>query len=132
MESLKKMKKFNTINMIPFIDILLVLLTIILTTSTFIVQGKIKLDLPESKTVTREEIPSALTISVDKSETIYLNHNPVTKNKLEQKLKFTDMETPVLMKIDKSVSFQTFLSVLEIIKKYQLNNLSISARESNT
>ena len=40
-----KEKEFDYINVIPFIDIMLVLLTIILTTSTFIAQGAVPVEL---------------------------------------------------------------------------------------
>ena len=40
------MKKFDQINVIPFIDIMLVLLAIVLTSASFISQGKIPVTPP--------------------------------------------------------------------------------------
>lgn len=39
-------KEFDYINMIPLIDVMLVLLTIVLMTSTFIMGGMIRVELP--------------------------------------------------------------------------------------
>ncbi len=40
------MKRFDQINVIPFIDIMLVLLAIVLTTATFISQGRLDINVP--------------------------------------------------------------------------------------
>ena len=42
------MKRMDQINVIPFIDIMLVLLAIVLTTATFIVEGRLEIRLPEA------------------------------------------------------------------------------------
>ena len=41
-------KEFDYLNVIPLVDVMLVLLTIVLTTSTFIATGGIKVDLPKT------------------------------------------------------------------------------------
>ena len=40
------MKPLSQINVIPFIDVMLVLLAVVLTTATFVAQGKIPVSLP--------------------------------------------------------------------------------------
>ena len=42
-------KEFDYMNVIPLVDVMLVLLTIVLTTSTFIATGAIKVELPGVK-----------------------------------------------------------------------------------
>ena len=42
------MKPMAQINVIPFIDIMLVLLAVVLTTATFVAQGRIPVALPEA------------------------------------------------------------------------------------
>ena len=53
-------KEFDYINMIPLIDVILVLLTIVLMTSTFIMGGMIRVELPrvsgEQEAVARDTI----------------------------------------------------------------------------
>lgn len=43
-------KEFDYLNVIPLVDVMLVLLTIVLTTSTFIATGGIKVELPKAST----------------------------------------------------------------------------------
>jgi len=60
------MKKFDTINVIPFIDIMLVLLTIVLTTASFIDQGKIEVEVPQSQSkslIQAQDLTTLITIT---------------------------------------------------------------------
>jgi biopolymer transport protein ExbD len=42
------MKPLSQMNVIPFIDVMLVLLAVVLTTATFVAQGKIPVALPSA------------------------------------------------------------------------------------
>ena len=56
------------LNIVPFIDIMLVLLCIVLSVSTFIAQGSIKVTLPESSTQSsgeNHEKPALLEVGSD-------------------------------------------------------------------
>lgn len=50
-----RLHRKDGLNVVPFIDIMLVLLAIVLSISTFIAQGKIKLDLPEASSATPQK-----------------------------------------------------------------------------
>jgi len=54
-------KEFDYINVIPLVDVMLVLLTIVLTTSTFIATGALRVELPKA-TKSPAEIAKTLTI----------------------------------------------------------------------
>lgn len=49
------MPKKEGLNVIPLIDIMLVLLAIVLSVSTFIAQGSIKIDLPNSESAEKSK-----------------------------------------------------------------------------
>ena len=49
------MPKKEGLNVIPLIDIMLVLLAIVLSISTFIAQGNIKIDLPNSESAEKKQ-----------------------------------------------------------------------------
>ncbi|XNZ27661.1 biopolymer transporter ExbD [Helicobacter pylori] len=53
---MKSIRRGDGLNVVPFIDIMLVLLAIVLSVSTFIAQGKIKVSLPNAKNA--EKIPA--------------------------------------------------------------------------
>ena len=80
-----KMKKFDSMNVIPFIDIMLVLLTIVLTFSTFIAEGKIELKLPTATTATNKDT-KFVEILIDKNNKIKLNSKEIAVDILKQDL----------------------------------------------
>ena len=73
------MKRFENINVIPFIDIMLVLLAIVLTTATFIVEGKLDIRLPESKSQAKLDQPDRRELAIHENETLYLDSEPVAR-----------------------------------------------------
>jgi biopolymer transport protein ExbD len=122
------MKRFDQVNVIPFIDIMLVLLAIVLTTASFISQGKITLDLAEADhTETLTDLES-VEIAINADEQIFFNHKAVDKASLNKQLRSLVRETPVVLYVDRSVRFERFVSVIDLLKANRLETLSIVAR----
>ncbi len=122
------MKRIDTVNVIPFIDIMLVLLAIVLTTATFISQGKISLDLPEAEhTETLTDEPR-VEIAIDAREQIFFNQIAVDAETLAGQLGTLTRRTPVVLYVDKSVRFDRFVKVIDLLKANKLEKLSIVAR----
>jgi biopolymer transport protein ExbD len=122
------MKRIDTVNVIPFIDIMLVLLAIVLTTATFISQGKISLDLPEAEhteTLTDEE---GVEIAIDAQEQLFFNQTLIDTESLAERLGSLTRKTPVVLYVDKSVRFERFVKVIDLLKANKLEKLSIVAR----
>jgi biopolymer transport protein ExbD len=122
------MKRIDTVNVIPFIDIMLVLLAIVLTTATFISQGKISLDLPKaehSETLTDEQ---SVEIAIDDQEQLFFNQTAVDASSLGEQLASVSQETPVVLYVDKSVRFDRFVTVIDLLKANKLERLSIVTR----
>ena len=63
---------FDKLNVIPLVDIMLVLLTIVLTTSTFIVSGNIPVDLPRASQKSAGAIESQI-IEIDREGQVFFN-----------------------------------------------------------
>jgi len=127
------MKAFDQINVIPFIDIMLVLLAIVLTTATFISQGLIDVTVPEAETA--EAIsPSdnkAIEIAIDADKNIYFADQKVTKQQLEQKLQVLSKTTAITLRVDEVATFKQFVLIVDLLKKYHLDKLSILTRKKN-
>ncbi|MEJ2395290.1 MAG: TonB system transport protein ExbD [Candidatus Thiodiazotropha sp.] len=122
------MKRIDTVNVIPFIDIMLVLLAIVLTTATFISQGKISLDLPKAEhteTLTDEQ---SVEIAIDDQEQLFFNQTAVDASSLGEQLASVTQETPVVLYVDKSVRFDRFVTVIDLLKANKLERLSIVTR----
>jgi biopolymer transport protein ExbD len=124
------MKRIDTVNVIPFIDIMLVLLAIVLTTATFIYQGKITLDLPEADHAESLSDAQGVEIAINADQQIFFNQSTVDKQGLRERLGSLSRKTPVVLYVDKSVPFERFVTVIDLLKANQLEKLSIVARGS--
>ncbi|RXJ69712.1 hypothetical protein CRV08_03125 [Halarcobacter ebronensis] len=119
-----KIKKFDSMNVIPFIDIMLVLLTIILTFSTFIAQGRLQLQLPKS--TTSEQVNLKLKeLTIDKNGVITFEKELVSLENLKEKLMPLSKQTNISIRADENTPFKTFVYVIGIFKELNLEKISI-------
>jgi len=117
-------KEFDYINVIPFIDIMLVLLTVVLTSSTFIAQGTIPLDLPRV-TNSQSETLKTLSIEIDRTGGIFMNASPLSLLDLKGYIRQYNRETPVLIRADRELRLQVFVDVIDIVKDTGFRNISL-------
>lgn len=122
------MKRIDQVNVIPFIDIMLVLLAIVLTTATFISQGRIPLELPEAENTEAMSIEKGVEIAVDKDGGIFFNQSPIGTDGLAERLAALDKGTPVVLYVDRSARFASFVTIVDLLKANQMEKLSIVAR----
>ena len=121
-------KSFDYINVIPLVDVMLVLLTIVLTTSSFIASGMIPMDLPKAQR-SAGEILKTQTIEIDRAGEIYLNSRPVSLEELKIDLGTMNKNVPVLIRADRSIILQNFVSVLDVIKELEFTRISLQTEE---
>jgi len=125
------MKRFDQINVIPFIDIMLVLLAIVLTTASFIAQGKIPLELPLAESsAPLEHIERSLEIAIDKDGIIHFDGEVIHRHALDRRLATLPPETNLLLRVDAAARFDAFVLVVDGLKKHQLNRLTIVTRQA--
>ncbi len=112
-------KEISEINMTPFVDIVLVILIIFMATATFIVEGKIPLNLPKAETSEAKEIKeSKIEISIKKDGTIYINGNKILKNQIEKQLEeLKKKDTVVILRADKDTPFENIVFVVDKCRK---------------
>jgi biopolymer transport protein ExbD len=125
----KARKRFDEINVIPFIDIMLVLLVMVLTTATFVNQGIIPIELPDAKAAKKEDNKKEVTIYIDAKGDIFFEKEKVNLKTLEEKLSSVDKEQAVLLRSDKESKFQDFVSVMDILKRLNHEQLFIITKE---
>jgi biopolymer transport protein ExbD len=125
------MKKFDSINVIPFIDIMLVLLAIVLTTATFINNGQLDINLPEAATGSSEDSTEKTEIAIDEQSVLYLNGAVVTIEQLKAQLARFPDSTAILLRIDESVPFSLFVSVVDLLKQLMLENVSVLTQKTS-
>jgi biopolymer transport protein ExbD len=119
------MKPLSQMNVIPFIDVMLVLLAVVLTTATFVAQGKIPVELP-SATQT-ESLPDgqSLELTIDAVGQIYLEDKAITISQLDEQLVDVGAEAQLLLRVDEATAFRHFVAVVDLFKARGMENLSI-------
>jgi len=125
----KAKKRFDEINVIPFIDIMLVLLVMVLTTATFIKQGIIPVDLPEAKESKQEDIKKEVTVYVNAQGEMFFEKEKVSPKVLQEKLSTVSKDQTVVLRSDKESRFQDFVSVMDILKRLNHEQLYIVTKE---
>ncbi|MGL2569860.1 TonB system transport protein ExbD [Helicobacter pylori] len=127
---MKSIRRGDGLNVVPFIDIMLVLLAIVLSVSTFIAQGKIKVSLPNAKNAEKSQPndQKVVVISVDEHDNIFVDDKPMNLEALSAVVKQTDPKTLIDLKSDKSSRFKTFISIMDILKEHNHENFSISTQ----
>jgi biopolymer transport protein ExbD len=125
----KYRKRFDEINVIPFIDIMLVLLVMVLTTATFIKQGIIPVELPEAKSSHQDEIKKEITVYVNAKGEMFFDKLKVDAKLLEQKLSTIAKDQTVVLRSDKDSRFQDFVTVMDILKRLEHEQLYIVTKD---
>lgn len=123
------MKRMDQINVIPFIDIMLVLLAIVLTTATFISEGRLEIRLPESDSTAHAQSPHAIEIAIDAAGTLYLDTTALTIEALARRLDALSTDTPIVLRVDAATRFDRFVAVVDQLKTRKLNRLTILTRQ---
>jgi biopolymer transport protein ExbD len=118
-------ERFDKMNVIPFIDIVLVLLVIVLATTSFINKKSVNVELPTASNKKTTE-KKAITISIDKEGKYWFEKSEIPLKELEAKLQKLDPKKDVIsLETDQKTEFQKFVSIVDILKAKEFQNLSI-------
>jgi biopolymer transport protein ExbD len=123
------MKRIDTINVIPFIDIMLVLLAIVLTTATFIVEGRLDIQLPQASSKTENAVRDPVEIAVDNAGQVFFDGRPLSVEGLATRLDALGTETPIVLRVDADARFAHFVAVVDLMKTRGLQKLTILTRQ---
>jgi biopolymer transport protein ExbD len=124
------MKRMDTINVIPFIDIMLVLLAIVLTTATFIVEGRLDIQLPQAEAQAQRPSAEPVEIAIDSAGKIYFDAAPLSAEDLAERLAPLAADTPIVLRVDAETRFARFVAVVDLLKARGLEKLTILTRRS--
>lgn len=121
------MPKKEGLNVIPLIDIMLVLLAIVLSVSTFIAQGNIKIDLPNSESAEKKQDENdKIAVLINKDNDFFIGEEKVSEENLKEKLNEIKNETLIELKSDKESKFDSFIKVIDILKEKNHENFAIT------
>ncbi|WP_163555065.1 TonB system transport protein ExbD [Helicobacter suis] len=125
-----KLRRGDGLNIVPFIDVMLVLLALVLSVSTFIAQGKIKVNLPSASSAEKAgKEDKKVIIVVDKSDGIFIDDKQKSLEQLRALISTLDPKTLVDLRSDKDSKFGTFIEIIDILKEHNHENFSISTEK---
>lgn len=127
------MRRMDQINVIPFIDVMLVLLAIVLTTATFLVEGRLPIRLPAAETQVAPLNATPVEIAIAADGQIFwgqetVGTGPAALADLEPRFTQLDPGTPVVLRVDAQARFEVFIGVVDRLKSRGIERVSILTR----
>ena len=122
-----RLPRKDGLNIIPFIDIMLVLLAIVLSSATFISQGQIKINIPESSS-TGNNNNANVKILLDSENRFYMDNQEMSLDVLRLEIMKVNNATLIELTSDSNAKFQYFISVLDILKEKGHENFTIKTK----
>lgn len=125
-----KRRETLTPDMTPLVDVVFILLIFFIVTSVFKKEElALLLNLPDSQAQTLEVEKENITIELSK-EKLALKGKEITLDVLEEELKqITDKKRAVIVRIDEEVIYKKIMGVLDLLQKYELNNLALVTKK---
>ena len=109
----------SEINVTPFVDVMLVLLIIFMVTAPLLTAG-IKVNLPESSSILKNEKNDPVTVSIDSKGQIYMQKKQFTPKLLIKKLsalKAQNKNLKIYIKGDKNLNYGKIMDLMAFINK---------------
>lgn len=127
------MKRMDQINVIPFIDVMLVLLAIVLTTATFIVEGRLQIRLPAAQSQSAPAPTPPTEIAIDADGRLFFGEDVLGSGApgltaLGARLDALTPQTPIVLRVDAQARFESFVGVVDRLKARGLERLTILTR----
>lgn len=121
------MKRVDSMNVIPLIDVMLVLLAIVLLTASFIVHDKLDIQLPKTEHTEgfQSDNKPSIMLSLNQQGELFWDGAPLLAAVFEQKLSQLNTDDHLQIKVDQAVEFRHFVDMIDKIKHYNLDNLTI-------
>lgn len=137
-KSTKRRKQIAEINIVPYVDVMLVLLVIFMITAPIMTQG-VQVDLPSAsaKPLATVEKPPVV-VTVDKTGNLFLSiasvpSQPMAPQVLQAEVVAALTQDPrrqVLIRGDKSVSYDTVLSAMVLLQSAGVPSIGLETRDS--
>ena len=109
----------SEINVTPFVDVMLVLLIIFMVTAPLLTAG-IKINLPESSSVLKNEKKDPVTVSINSKGKIFIQKKKFSRQQLIQKLtlfKKNNQNLKIYIKGDKNLNYGKVMELMNLINR---------------
>ncbi|MDB6024538.1 MAG: exbD2 [Verrucomicrobiales bacterium] len=129
----RKRRQTPTIIIVSLIDVLIVVLIFLMVTTTFKQQPAVKLALPESKQSQAGTSENSMVITIPKQGALHLGTEPLTMEKLQEKLIAAAKQNPKLsisLRADTDAPFGQIIKVMDAVKAANIKSVSASTKGS--
>ncbi|AXH13085.1 ExbD/TolR family protein [Halarcobacter bivalviorum] len=128
-----KRREYLGIDLTPVIDVVFILLIFFIVTSVFKKDElALMLDLPEANAKAVEIDEEQVFIELNKNK-LAIKGIEVSFESLEDNLKeIKNKKKPIIVRIDKKVEYERVVKVLDLLQKYNLNNLALVTNEAKS
>ena len=128
-----KRKEDPEINLIPLIDIALLLVIFFMLSSTFLQEGRLKIELPQASLApTGRQKSDPLVITVTQSGTYrvndreLINNSPVTLRAAIQEVAGADRNKPATVRADGRATHQSVVTAMDVLGKLGFVKINIA------
>lgn len=128
---MKRRREYISPDLTPLIDVVFILLIFFIVSSVFKKEElALILNLPSSNAKETQIEQNQINIELSSTSLAYLGQI-IDFEKLDIKLSnVTKKDKPVIVRIDKDVKYERVVKVLDILQKYELNNLALVTNEN--
>jgi len=134
----RKPKDDPEINLISLIDISLLLVIFFMLSSTFVQEGRLKIELPQASLVpTGKQKSDPLVVTVSQNGTYrvndkeLINNSPDTLRAAIQEVAGADRSKPVTVRADGRVTHQSVVSAMDVLGKLGFVKINIATVEES-
>ena len=123
-------KTISEINVTPFVEVMLVLLIIFMVTAPLLTSG-IKINLPESSSILKNEKKDPVTVSINSKGEIFIQKNKFTKDQLIKKLtllKKNNQNLKIYIKGDKKLDYGKVMDLMNLINRSGFKKVALVTR----
>jgi biopolymer transport protein ExbD len=126
-------EEIDEINVVPLVDVMLVLLTIVLTTATFVVNGRIPVNLAASKSAQAAQV-APLVLTLTHERVLLLNDAPIALGQgpgsLSMALEHHPRSTPVVVRADGRLALTAFVELVDQVKAMGFTQVSLEVKRA--
>jgi len=126
------------INLIPLIDVSLLLVIFFMLTSTFMQEGRLKIELPQASLApTGKQKSDPIVITVSQSGTYrvndreLINNSPDTLRAAIQEVAGADRSKPVTVRADARTTHQSVVTAMDVLGKLGFVRINIATIEDS-
>ena len=123
-------RTISEINVTPFVDVMLVLLIIFMVTAPLLTSG-IKINLPESSSVLKNEKKDPVTVSINSKGEIFIQKKKFSEDQLINKLsllKKNNQNLKIYIKGDKKLDYGKVMDLMNLINQSGFKKVALVTR----